>query len=365
MKVLQAPILTCNALFNNFSTHVHTYVCKLPFAVPYLYTVYVHTYFVLYIFTHIQILLLILIVEHLWSEDELYEMSYGKKIIKPFPSEQLALLDEVILLLLTVNSNEDNAAVCYLEPLTGHTEIYRYMQRHDVNVNTHHAIYLIGKYGACTAAIRKIKPGSEFSGATTVPSLAFQCFHNLSMIIGVGVACGVEKRADILDVLVADKVSNYDQAKLQEGGYLSRGLIMPASDVLTDLFRQTIPWPDDNIKKRLDKHNIPKPKIKQGVILSGPYLINDKSKKKEIIDNFAPEAIGIEMEAAYLFKAAVNIQIQMTIVKAVCDFGDGNKNDHFQPTAALLAANCVKNYLSDPNVPNMLCKNPGKYTDKD
>ena len=302
-----------------------------------------------------------LIVENLWSEDEIQEMGYGKKNILPLPDEKIAQLDEVLVLLLTVNKNEDNAALCYLEPLTDHTKIYRYLQRYDDSLQTQHAIYLIGKYGACTTAIRKIKPGSEFSGAITVPSLAFRCFKNLKVIIGVGVACGVEQHVKMLDVLVADKVSNYDQAKLQEGGYLNRGFIIPASDLLIDLFAQTVKWPDEYIKERLDKYNIPKPKIKQGLILSGPYLINNRKKKKEIIQNFAPEAIGIEMEAAYLFKATVNIPIHMTIVKAVCDFGDGNKTDHFQPTAALLAANCVKIYLSDPNVPKMLCKNPGMY----
>ena len=38
------------------------------------------------------------------------------------------------------------------------------------------------------------------------------------------------------------------------------------------------------------------------------------------------------MEAAYLCRAALQVRARMTIVKAVCNFGDGKKNKLFQPT---------------------------------
>ena len=302
------------------------------------------------------------LVDHLWSEDELHDMGYGSKTISPLTDEKLQLLDQIILLLLTVNKNEDNAAFCYLEPLPGHTDIYKYMQRIDDGIQTQHAIYFIGKYGACPAAVRQIKPGAEIGGAITAPNLAFRCFKKLNAIIGMGVACGVEKKVKICDVLVADKVNNYDQARLQEGGTLNRGYAVPTSGLLSSIFRQRdIKWPDDDVKNRVDKGGVPKPKIKQGVILSGPYLIDNKNIKKDLIQNFAAEAIGIEMEAAYLFKATRGVPVHITIVKAVCDFGDGKKNKHFQPTAALLAANCVKKYFDDPQVVKMLYRTPGMY----
>lgn len=302
------------------------------------------------------------LVDHLWSEDELHDMGYGSKTISLLTEEELQLLDQVVLLLLTVNKNEDNAAFCYLEPLPGHTSIYKYMQRIDDGIQTQYAIYFIGKYGACPAAVRQIKPGAEIGGAITAPNLAFRCFEKLNAIIGVGVACGVEKKVKMCDILVADKVNNYDQARLQEGGTLNRGYAIPTSDFLSSLFRQRdIKWPSDDVKNRVDKGGIPKPKIKQGVILSGPYLIDNQKNKKDLIQNFAAEAIGIEMEAAYLFKAAQGVAVHMTIVKAVCDFGDGKKSKHFQPTAALLAANCVKEYLDNPQVVKMLYRTPGMY----
>ena len=282
-------------------------------------------------------------------------MGYGKKTISSLPDTQLNVLDQVILLLLTVNDNEDNAALCYLEPLTGYDKIFKHWQKEVAGEQSQHAVYLIGKYGACPAAVRQIKPGAEIGGVTTAPNLAFRCFKNLNAIIGMGVACGIEKKVNFCDVLVADKVNNYDQARLEEGGPLNRGCALSTSDLLSSMFRQKSMWPDGEIKERLDKCKL-YPKIKQGIILSGPYLIDDKKIKKELIQNFASEAIGIEMEAAYLFKAAQQVRTHMTIVKAVCDFGDGKKNKVFQPTAALLAANCVKRYLDDEGAVKMLRK---------
>ena len=296
-------------------------------------------------------------MDSLWSTDELNDMGYAKKTISTLPYDQL--LDQVLLLLLTANENEDKAALCYLEPLPGHTKIYEHMQQTNFGPKTLHAIYHIGKYGACPAAVRRISQGNKPGGANIAPYLAFSCFKNLNAIIGLGVACGVEEKVNICDVLVADKVNNYDQARFGEEGIVNRGLALPTSELLSSIFGQSIKWPSDDIINRLEDSGLSKPRIKAGTILSGPYLIDNSEVKKALIQNFAAEAIGLEMEAGYLSKAVQGTPVHMTIVKAVCDFGDGKKNKHFQPTAALLAADCVKHYLDDQKVVRMLQRGPG------
>ena len=47
------------------------------------------------------------------------------------------------------------------------------------------------------------------------------------------------------------------------------------------------------------------------------------------------------------------------IVKAVSDFGDGGKDNRYQPTAALLAADCLKHYLSNNSMPDNLRSRTG------
>jgi len=261
-----------------------------------------------------------------------------------------------------VNNKENLATHCYLKPLDGHEKVYLFSQcikRRDLP--TEYAIYHIGKYGACTTAVRVIPPGSDvYDGSNTIPMMAYNCFPNLGAVIGVGVAHGVEKRVKICDVLVSEKVMNYHKAGLQEGANLSESEIS-ASTYLKELFCQAMKWPNDEIKKRLEENDVARPAIKLGKILSGPQLNNDAETKKDLIKTFAPEIIGIEMEGAYLFAGTQQTNAHTIIVKAVCDFGDGNTHEEFQSTAALLAADCVNKFLSNPQLPEILDDRKGLH----
>ena len=98
----------------------------------------------------------------------------------------------------------------YLEPLKGHNDIFTYHHRLDSLHSTNTAIYYLGQYRACTAAISKIDPGSALrTGVSFALNLAYHCFPNLGAIIGVGVACVVEGKSRMCDVLVSSKVVNY------------------------------------------------------------------------------------------------------------------------------------------------------------
>ena len=77
---------------------------------------------------------------------------------------------------------------------------------------------------------------------------------------------------------------------------------------------------------------------------------------------FAYNAVGIEMEGAGLIHCSPDSKYKIMIVKAVCDFGDGKKNKKYQPTAAMLAVECLKHYFSSPQLPKKFeefCGNKG------
>ena len=67
------------------------------------------------------------------------------------------------------------------------------------------------------------------------------------------------------------------------------------------------------------------------------------------------------MESSGLYDLHITncCQLEIMIVKAVCDFGDGEKKKHFQPHAALLAAECVHHYLSNEELPRALANKYG------
>lgn len=262
-------------------------------------------------------------------------------------------------MLLTANRVENDATRRYLEPLDEQGKIYEYIHRKQHGSHQdYYATFFIGKFAGCIAAVRNIRQGSAVqSGAASAPMMAFDCFSNLGAIIAVGVACGVEEETNICDVIVATKVARYDQARMGVNETLNRGATLETSSFLVELFDETRDWLSDDQKKRLVDAGFKgrMPKIVYGEILSGPFLIDDPEVKAKVIKNFAPEAKGIEMEAAYLAAATQRTKAHIIIVKAVCDFGDGNRNNDFQPTAAILAAQCVHSYLSRRQISEMLC----------
>ena len=289
----------------------------------------------------------------LWTSDGLQKIA-NKQTQVALSTNHNDILNQVQVLLLTVNKNEFNATKSYLKPLKGHDSIYTYHHRVDSHHSTDTAIYYLGQYGACTAAVTKIDPGAALrTGVSFAPNLAYHCFPTLGAIIGVGVACGVEGKTKLCDVLVSSKVVNYDKARVENGGFTPRGEAIPTLGYLCQIFSQSN-W--SHTSKEIFNHlsGMPLPQIHHGTILSGPYLIDDAEFKDKLLKSFAPEAIGIEMEGSGLFAAAHETKIRCILVKSVCDFGDGNKNEIFQPTAAMLAADCVRHVLNDPHVPGIL-----------
>ena len=291
----------------------------------------------------------------MWTDDDLLQAVRKQNYISLPSTLSDEILPQVQLLLLTVNKNEFIATQNYLEPLKGYDSIFTYHHRIDSPHSTDTAIYYLGKYGACTAAVAKIDPGLALrTGAGFAPNLAYQCFPKLGAIIGVGVACGVNGKAKMYDVLVSSKVVNYDKARAEKGRFISRGEAIPASGYLQQIFSQTR-WP--HLSKTLYRsEKMPLTEIHHGIILSGPYLIDDLKFKSKLLKSFAPEAIGIEMEGSSLFSATLHTRIHCILVKSVCDFGDGKKDKKYQPTAAIIAADCVKHVMDDFQVPKVLAK---------
>ena len=287
------------------------------------------------------------LLDHLWTQHELDQIILTTKKVIPLPkSIEAKVLQSVVALLLTGSINRTLATRCYLEPLNDHENIYRFKK---IVYHGQHAKvvrYYIGKYGACPAAIRDVARGFNLHDITSAV-ITDQCFPNLGAIISVGVASGVENKVKIYDVLVSSEVVNCEKSSDENGEYLCKGGTIIVSDQLIKLFTQSVQWPNDAIKKRSSDNGISLPDVKSGVILSLPFLIDDLAMKKRLVTNFVPKAIGIEMEGAYLYAEAQQTMADTIIVQGVCDFGDRNNSNEYQPTAALLAADLVHTCLSD------------------
>jgi nucleoside phosphorylase len=145
-----------------------------------------------------------------------------------------------------------------------------------------------------------------------------------SSVIMVGIAFGVDNdKQRIGDVLVSRQLCGYE---LQRYGttcdgkpaIISRGDRVTASAKLLDRFTSgSLDW--SSRQGRCEK------RVHFGIILSGETLV-DNIDYRDQLRALEPEAIGGEMEGVGLYTAAQNAKVDWILVKAICDWADGNKS---------------------------------------
>lgn len=153
--------------------------------------------------------------------------------------------------------------------------------------------------------------GSALTATESITALAPEA------VIMPGIAFGVDPQTQrIGDVLLSTQILSYELRRMGTGeaGQLveyQRGSRPDASPRLLDRF----------ISARLARFGLT---VKPGLLLSGDKLV-DNIDYRLTLQSLAPEAIGGEMEGAGIYAAAHRASKEWILVKAVCDFADGNK----------------------------------------
>jgi nucleoside phosphorylase len=138
-----------------------------------------------------------------------------------------------------------------------------------------------------------------------------------SVVVAVGVAFGLrEADQEIGTILVPDEVVAYEAGRVgtDDAGAEKRVDRSPHYNLDPTLHSRLKELADSQ-----EEH------VQFGTMLSGEKLVDNKTFRDSLAA-IAPEAIGGEMEAAGLCAAAERGRVPWVIVKAVCDFADGNKN---------------------------------------
>jgi nucleoside phosphorylase/tetratricopeptide (TPR) repeat protein len=160
-----------------------------------------------------------------------------------------------------------------------------------------------------------------------------------SAVIMVGIAFGVnEEKQRIGDVLVSKQLMLYESQRVskQKGRRraIPRGARADASSWLLDCFRNAdLSWKGQTVHF--------------GLILSGEKLVDDLDLRQKLL-SMESEAIGGEMEGAGLYSACHDRKVDWLVIKAICDWADGNKaqdKDERQRLAAHNAASFVLHAL--------------------
>ncbi|MEL7353934.1 MAG: hypothetical protein AAFN38_21105 [Cyanobacteria bacterium J06560_5] len=201
--------------------------------------------------------------------------------------------------------------------------------------------YYMGMFGVYRAVVTKCRMGSIGEGSVVLATEQAQRLWRPKAVIMVGIAFGIDPyKQRIADVLVASQIISYEQQRIGDA-IVYRGSRPPSNTTLLNRFENQQNWkftrPDQSYSN-----------VIVGPILSGEKLVDDP-KYKEALSNEFPQAIGGEMEGAGLGAASNRIGTAWILVKAICDWAQGAKDDRHQDLAAAAATSLVYSVLSQPN----------------
>src|SRR5262245_48410993 len=186
----------------------------------------------------------------------------------------------------------------------------------------------LGEIGGAHVALVQSEMGAGGPGAAQLTVQKGVDARAPTAVIMVGVAFGVdEQKQAIGDILVSQQLWLYDLQRIGADTIIPRGDKVSASSRLINYLRSA----------ELDWSGA---KIHFGLILTGEKLV-DNSDYRNQLTQFEPEAIGGEMEGAGLYVAASDRRVDWILVKAICDWADGNKSLDKQRRQQLAARNAA------------------------
>lgn len=281
--------------------------------------------------------------QHQCSQENIPKITFNTpKIIDIGVDKLKDVISKVQILLLTVNEWERKALLSEMTPLDGEESI---LQGALSSIT-----YRIGMFGNYCAAYTESTMGSlGRQGATLTTERVINELKPKAVFL-LGIAFGIDSNKQKLgDVLIAESIFPYELQKLNNDFAIHRGQSVPCGHTLSERFRMRRADWKPIIDGKLIEVN-----VHQGLVLSGEKVINNKEFKDALVKEF-PTAIGGEMEGAGAY-SAVNPPTEVILIKSICDWADGSKDDNAQPFAAFTAVSLAKYVLSKPDVLHPLIK---------
>jgi len=248
------------------------------------------------------------------------------------------------ILLVTVTEIEAKAVLSTFSQAAGQP-----WKRHPIGGKTYYALGRIS--GAEIYMVQSEMGTATPGGALMTVRQAAEDLHPIAAIM-VGIAFGMRPdKQDMGDILVSKQLMAYEPGKIKsKKPFIPRGDRVTASTALLDKFRSGC----------LDWNGAA---VWIGLILTGEKLVSALNFREQLL-KLEPEAIGGEMEAGGLYVAAQDAKLDWIMVKAICDWGDSNKDDKAQPIAAQNAASFVLHVLQQGGWEQFAEKAGGEETPK-
>ena len=256
------------------------------------------------------------------------------------------LVKGIKVLLMTATEIELRGIMGYLKPKDGKDNIVEtFVEKQRI---------YIGKYGKCPVVVGMSAQGKAQQGplsacmTTAIILMAIE----IRYVIAVGICYGMdESETSSGDVIVANPI--YDctclRVENKKDGYTPQlpEEIPSVGSTLLQVFGD----PDKYTHTQGGK----KVKVHCGPIISRPDLVDSSNYKKQLKD-LKPDALGGEMEGAAIMAAAMRVpsnhRIEVIVIKAICDWGDGDKSKAagWKPFSSHTAARYVHHQMDKERI---------------
>ncbi len=275
--------------------------------------------------------------DYVLEDQDWYSLDFPKT--QEIDTEKLELLEfQADFVIVTATPIELKAVVRLLEPYVPEESL-------PFRNHTRWGTYYLGRFGHYKTVVTQCRMGTrDERGAGFVTQKALENWKPKAVIM-VGIAFGKNFAEQKLgDVLVATEIIDYEVNYIGLDGIVDRGSRPPTNRNLLGLFEQAYEWgfnrPDGSFCKLIP-----------GSVLSGDKLVDNPKFKADLFRRF-PHAKGGEMEGIGFCSAANSLQKPWILIKAICDWADGKKNDKYQPLAAAAAVSLVHYVLSQRTILN-------------
>jgi nucleoside phosphorylase len=248
----------------------------------------------------------------------------------------IASLAHVAILVETATPLETTALHAAMQPLAGQDAL--------IVGSLGFATYTIGTLGNYAVAHVQTDMGNESPNAAQLATNDAIVETRPKLLLQVGIAFGLQPAKQRLgDVLIAQHITSYEMVKLKPDSIEERGETMRADATLIErVAAHGRTW----YVPRADGSPVA---FHIGQVLSGAKLVNNRNFRDALVRRF-PAALGGEMEGIGAYAAAFRHRVPVLLVKGICDWADGAKDDHAQPFAAFTAVELLRHVLQKKDV---------------
>lgn len=235
------------------------------------------------------------------------------------------VLDSNFILLMTATDLETEELHRHIKPLTNFPAI--------IKTPKDSQTYYLGKFGQYKVAHVQCGMGSLSRDASTLTASNAIKLLNPKFLLMVGIAFGIDDtKQKIGDVLVSEAILPYNSRRVGKNQTIQRAAATSASLTILNRFKNLRTW--EYFVNETDKSE-----LICGHILSGEELIDNKEHRDELLKAYQ-NAKGGEMEGAGIVSACDG-KLQWIIVKGICDFADGNKDQNKEKNQRIAASAAI------------------------